>query len=211
MKKIYLFAISNLFTPVAFADAGTSGISDAADGVVTYMPYVRALCYVIAAIIAVVGALAVYYTMQTNPQNTAKRVTMTVGGALTFVCLSLALPQFFGIDGSVSGNSGSSTGSGTSGTGDGFLASDQGGISQSGIITDIPSIRDRTGNWITFPQGTNMAIANQLISIYEHFGSGIEGTYGRTLDYIQREYWSGNMDYNTFNQMMSAAGNLPHN
>ena len=49
MKKIYLFAISNLFTPVAFADAGTSGISDAADGVVTYMPYVRALCYVIAA------------------------------------------------------------------------------------------------------------------------------------------------------------------
>ena len=184
MKKIYLFAISNLFTPVAFADAGTSGISDAADGVVTYMPYVRALCYVIAAIIAVVGALAVYYTMQTNPQNTAKRMTMTVGGALTFVCLSLALPQFFGIDGS---------------------------ISQSGIITDIPSIRDRTGNWITFPQGTNMAIANQLINIYEHFGAGAEGTYGRTLDYIQREYWSGNMDYNTFNQMMSAAGNLPHN
>ena len=181
MKKIYLFAISNLFTPVAFADAGTSGISDAADGVVTYMPYVRALCYVIAAIIAVVGALAVYYTMQTNPQNTAKRMTMTVGGALTFVCLSLALPQFFGIDGSMSGNGGSSTGSGTSGTGDGFLASDQGGISQSGIITDIPSIRDRTGNWITFPQGTNMAIANQLINIYEHFGAGAEGTYGRTL------------------------------
>ena len=167
MKKIYLFAISNLFTPVAFADAGTSGISDAADGVVTYMPYVRALCYVIAAIIAVVGALAVYYTMQTNPQNTAKRMTMTVGGALTFVCLSLALPQFFGIDGSMSGNGGSSTGSGT--------------------------------------------IANQLINIYEHFGAGAEGTYGRTLDYIQREYWSGNMDYNTFNQMMSAAGNLPHN
>ena len=91
----------------------------------------------------------------------------------------------------MSGNGGSSTGSGTSGTGDGFLASDQGGISQSGIITDIPSIRDRTGNWITFPQGTNMAIANQLINIYEHFGAGAEGTYGRTLDYIQREYWSG--------------------
>ena len=100
MKKIYLFAISNLFTPVAFADAGTSGISDAADGVVTYMPYVRALCYVIAAIIAVVGALAVYYTMQTNPQNTAKRMTMTVlfafpllcpsSSALTAVCLEMA-------------------------------------------------------------------------------------------------------------------------
>jgi hypothetical protein len=175
------------------------------------MPYVRALCYVIAAIIAVVGAMVVYYTMQTNPQNTAKRMTMTVGSALTFVCLSIALPQFFGIDGSTSGNGGSSTSSGTSGSGDGFLASDQGGISQSGIITDIPSIRDRTSNWITFPQGTNMAIANQLINIYEHFGAGSEGTYGRALDYIHREYRSGNMDYNTFNQMMSAAGNLPHN
>ena len=140
MDSVSFFTLSMdnpLSTPVAFADAGTSGISDAADGVVTYMPYVRALCYVIAAIIAVVGALAVYYTMQTNPQNTAKRMTMTVGGALTFVCLSLALPQFFGIDGSMSGNGGSSTGSGTSGTGDGFLASDQGGISQSGIITEL--------------------------------------------------------------------------
>jgi hypothetical protein len=211
MKKTCLFAIINLFTTVAFADNGTTGISNAADGVVTYMPYVRALCYVIAAIIAVIGAMAVYYTMQTNPQNTAKRMTMTVGGALTFVCLSLALPQFFGIDGSTSGSGGSSTSSGTSSTGDGFLASDKGGISQSGIITDIPSIRDRGGNWITFPQGTNMAIANQLINIYVHLGSGSEGTYGRTLDYIHREYQSGNMDYNTFNQMMSAAGNLPHN
>ena len=54
MKKIFLFAISILTTTVAFADTGTSGISDAADGVVTYMPYVRGLCYVIAAIIAVV-------------------------------------------------------------------------------------------------------------------------------------------------------------
>ena len=211
MKKTFLLFALTTFTTAAFADSGTTGINDAADGVVTYMPYVRALCYAIAAIIAVVGAIPVYLTMQTNPQNTTKRISMTVGSALTFVCLSLALPQFFGIDGSMSGNGGSSTGSGTSGTGDGFLASDQGGISQSGIITDIPSIRDRTGNWITFPQGTNMAIANQLINIYEHFGAGAEGTYGRTLDYIQREYWSGNMDYNTFNQMMSAAGNLPHN
>ena len=108
MKKICLLSIICLTTSVAFADTGVSGIGDAADGVVTYMPYVRALCYVIAAVIAVVGAFAVYYSMHTNPQNTAKRIFMTAGGALTFVSLSLALPQFFGIDGSVSGG-GSST------------------------------------------------------------------------------------------------------
>ena len=90
MKKIFVLSVLTTITSVAFADTGTSGINDAADGVVTYMPYVRALCYAIAAIIAVVGAVAVYYTMQTNPQNTAKRISMTVGSALTFVCLSLA-------------------------------------------------------------------------------------------------------------------------
>ena len=101
MKKTFLLFALTTFTTAAFADSVTTGISDAADGVVTYMPYVRALCYAVAAIIAVVGAVAVYYTMQTNPQNTAKRISMTVGSALTFVCLSLALPQFFGVDGSV--------------------------------------------------------------------------------------------------------------
>ena len=74
MKKIVLFAITVLTTTVASAETGTSGISDAADGVVTYMPYVRALCYVIAAIIAIVGAVAVYYSMQTSPQNTTKGI-----------------------------------------------------------------------------------------------------------------------------------------
>ena len=126
MKKIFVLSVLTTITSVAFADTGTAGINDAADGVVTYMPYVRALCYAIAAIIAVVGAVAVYYTMQTNPQNTTKRISMTVGSALTFVCLSLALPQFFGVDGSVSGGStstgtGSST-SGISGSSNGFLA-----------------------------------------------------------------------------------------
>lgn len=89
MKKICLLSIICLTTSVAFADTGVSGIGDAADGVVTYMPYVRALCYVIAAVIAVVGAFAVYYSMHTNPQNTARRIFMTAGGALTFVSLSL--------------------------------------------------------------------------------------------------------------------------
>ena len=63
MKKTFLLFALTTFTTAAFADSGTTGINDAADGVVTYMPYVRALCYAIAAIIAVVGAIAVYLTM----------------------------------------------------------------------------------------------------------------------------------------------------
>ena len=213
MKKIFLFAISILTTAVAFADTGTSGISDAADGVVTYMPYVRGLCYVIAAIIAVVGAVVVYYTMQTNPQNTGKRIALTGGSALTFVCLSLALPQFFGVDGNVSGG-GSSTSTGTSTTGtsgssDGFLASDQGGISQSGVITVVPSLADR--NWVHFPNGTKMETANYLLDIYDKNGGGSTGSYGRTLEYINKMYLSGEITYGTYNTLMGMSGNLPHN
>ena len=204
MKKTFLLFALTTFTTAAFADSVTTGISDAADGVVTYMPYVRALCYAVAAIIAVVGAVAVYYTMQTNPQNTAKRISMTVGSALTFVCLSLALPQFFGVDGSVS--DGSSSGSGSS---NGFLASDKGGISQSGIITTVPTLADR--NWVHFPNGTKMEIARYLVDIYGNMGGGSQGSYGRTLDYINKLYWSQEINTDTYNALMSASGNLPHN
>ena len=212
MKKIFLFSITVLTTTVASAETGAPGISDVADGVVSYMPYVRALCYVIAAIIAVVGAVAVYYTMQTSPQNTSKRIFMTAGSAFTFVCLSLALPQFFGIDGNMSGGGIGSAGSGTSGTsgtGTGFLASDQGGISRSGIITEIPSYADE--RWVHFPSGTRMETANFLLDIYDKNGAGAPGSYGNTLNYIHQLYHNREIDYGTFNVLMSLSGNLPHN
>lgn len=212
MKKIILFAVSILTTSAAFADTGISGISDAAEATAVYMPYVRALCYVIAAIIGVVGALAIYHAMHTNPQSVTKRMTMTVGGALTFVCLSLALPQFFGIDSSTAGIGHGHSSPDTGGTGsgsNGFLSSDKGGISQSGIITEIPSFAD--GRWVHFPSGTKMETANYLLDIYDKNGGGTPGSYGNTLDYIHHLYWSGEINYGTFNVLMNMSRNLPHN
>ena len=207
MKKIVLFAITVLTTTVASAETGAPGISDAADGVVSYMPYVRALCYVIAAIIAIVGAVAVYYSMQTSPQNTTKRIAMTAGGALTFVCLSLALPQFFGIDDSVSGGSSSNrtssigtrqyTSNGTS-----FLVSDEGGISQTGIQVSIPELND--GAWITIPtqfSGTSsQGYVNTFIDYYSRTGGNME-TMSReiTKDYQNaREWYASGKTYSDF-------------
>ena len=130
MKRTSLLFALTTFTTAAFSASGTTGISDAADGVVTNMPYMRSLCYAVTAIIAVVGTVAVY----------SRRISKTVGGVLTFVCFSLALSQFFCVDGNVSGCSSSGTSScssGASGLINGFLASDQGGISQSGIINSV--------------------------------------------------------------------------
>ena len=63
----------------SFADSGLSGLSDAADGVGSYLPYVQGVCYAIAAVIAVAGAMSIYLSMQTNPNQIRKRMMMTVG------------------------------------------------------------------------------------------------------------------------------------
>ena len=192
MKKICLLSIICLTTSVAFADTGVSGISDATDGVVTYMPYVRALCYVIAAVIAVVGAFAVYYSMHTNPQNTAKRIFMTAGGALTFVSLSLALPQFFCIDGSVSGG-GSSTSKGTTqftSNGTSFLVSDEGGISKSGIQV-IPT---------EFSGESSKGYVNTFIDYYSRTGGNMDDMSRQlTRDYQNaRDWYASGKTYSDF-------------
>ena len=206
-KRLFSIIFAMPMALSSFADSGLSGLSDAADGVGSYLPYVQGVCYVIAAVIAVAGAMSIYLSMQTNPNQ----MMMAVGSCMCFVLMATALPQFFGVDGSGSstgGNNSSSTGSGTS---DGFLASDQGGISQTGINTEIPSFHDKTGNWITFPPETNMTVANHLMDIYDHFGSGREGSYGRTLAYIHNAYRQGQIDHDMFEQLMRISGNLPHN
>lgn len=209
-KRLFSILCAMPMAASSFADSGLSGLSDAADGVGSYLPYVQGVCYVIAAVIAVAGAMSIYLSMQTNPNQIRKRMVMTVGSCMCFVCMATALPQFFGGDGnSTSGGSNTTTSGG--GSSDGFLASDKGGISQSGINTEIPSFNDRSGNWITFPPGTNMTVANHLMDIYDHFGSGQTGSYGRTLAYINYAYRQGQIDHDMYEQLMRISGNLPHN
>jgi len=205
-KRLFSIIFAMPMAVSSFADSGLSGLSDAADGVGSYLPYVQGVCYVIAAVIAVAGAMSIYLSMQTNPNQIRKRMMMTVGSCMCFVLMATALPQFFGVDGS-----GSSTGGRTTAIYSEKLGSDQGGISQTGINTEIPSFHDKTGNWITFPPETNMTVANHLMDIYDHFGSGREGSYGRTLAYIHNAYRQGQIDHDMFEQLMRISGNLPHN
>lgn len=209
-KRLFSIIFVMSMAVSSFADSGLSGLSDAADGVGSYLPYVQGVCYVIASIIAVAGAMSIYLSMQTNPNQISKRMVMTVGSCMCFVCMATALPQFFGVDGN-SSSGGSCTTTSGGGSSDGFLASNKGGISQTGINTEIPSFHDKTGNWITFPPETNMTVANHLMDIYDHFGSGQTGSYGRTLDYIHNEYHQGQIDKEMYDLLMQMSGNLPHN
>ena len=90
MKKIKMFA-KNLFKPTrlkmaalmllcgtaaAFAQnaagdytAGTNALSTVTEEIAKYIPYVVKLCYAIAGVVAVVGAISVYIAMNNEEQD----------------------------------------------------------------------------------------------------------------------------------------------
>jgi hypothetical protein len=195
MKKLFMITATHALAIPGFAQTGSEALLGASDGIYSYVPFIQGLCYVIAALIAIVGAASLYMAMQTSPQQVSRRIVTSVGSCLCFVCMAISLPQFFGYESYSVGNGSDIAMNGAGGSSNGFLSTDRGGISQSGIITTIPPLSDRTGNWITFPPGSNMDIANSLMDIYNHMGSGVTGTYGRTLEYINIEFRRGNKDY----------------
>ena len=119
MKKIKKFA-KNLFsanrmkmlammllcgTAVTFAQnaagdytAGTNALSTVTEEIAKYVPYVVKLCYAIAGVVAVVGAISVYIAMNNEEQDVKKKIIMMVVGACIFlVAAAQALPLFFGL------------------------------------------------------------------------------------------------------------------
>lgn len=61
------------------------------------LPYVVKLCYAIAGIVAVVGAISVYIKMNNEEQDVKKSIMMIVGACIFLVAAAQALPLFFGV------------------------------------------------------------------------------------------------------------------
>ena len=53
-------------------DAGTSALEEVASELVKYVPYVVNLCYALAGIVAIVGAISVYIAMNNEEQDVKK-------------------------------------------------------------------------------------------------------------------------------------------
>lgn len=147
--SIVIFAFIAALPAVA-QQTGIDAISSSADGVSTYMPVVRMLCFSLAGVIAIVGAYTTYYAFHQG-QDVQKRVIMTVGSAMTFFTMAIFLPKFFGYDdngfdttGLIAQNGG---GVGDSGTGTSSMAGDTPGVPGSGIKTDIPDPSDPSTNY----------------------------------------------------------------
>lgn len=77
--------------------AGTDALSSVTEEIAKYVPYVVKLCYAIAGVVAVVGAISVYIAMNNEEQDVKKKIMMVVGACIFLVAAAQALPLFFGI------------------------------------------------------------------------------------------------------------------
>ena len=59
--------------------AGTAALTQVSEEIAKYVPIVVKLCYAIAGVVAVVGAISVYIAMNNEEQDVKKKIMMVVG------------------------------------------------------------------------------------------------------------------------------------
>ena len=94
LKPVGIFAQSLANTGY---EAGTSAMEEVATQIAAYVPYVVNLCYALAGVVAIVGAISVYIAMNTEEQDVKKKIMMVVGACIFLIAAANALPLFFGI------------------------------------------------------------------------------------------------------------------
>ena len=77
--------------------AGTKALTTATEEIAKYVPIVVKLCYAIAGVVAVVGAISVYIAMNNEENDIKKKIMMTVGACIFLIAAAQALPLFFGV------------------------------------------------------------------------------------------------------------------
>ena len=78
-------------------DSGTAALTTVTEKIAAYVPFVQKLCYAIAGVVAVVGAISVYVKMNNEEQDVKKSIMMLVGACIFLIAAAQALPLFFGV------------------------------------------------------------------------------------------------------------------
>ncbi len=84
--------------------AGTNALGTVTSEIAKYVPVAVKLCYAIAGVVAVVGAVSVYIKMNNEEQDVKKSIMMLVGACIFLIAAAQALPLFFGVGESGSGD-----------------------------------------------------------------------------------------------------------
>ncbi len=103
--RLQMFMMMMMVGTVAFAQntagdysAGTTALGTVTTEIAKYVPVVVKLCYAIAGVVAVVGAISVYIKMNNEEQDVKKSIMMIVGACIFLIAAAQALPLFFGIN-----------------------------------------------------------------------------------------------------------------
>lgn len=78
-------------------EAGTTALTTVATEITKYVPVVVKLCYAIAGVVAIVGAISVYVSMNNDEQDVKKKIMMVVGACIFLIAAAQCLPMVFGI------------------------------------------------------------------------------------------------------------------
>ena len=73
--------------------AGTDALATVTEEIAKYVPIVVKLCYAIAGVVAVVGAISVYIKMNNEEQDVKKSIMMIVGACIFLVVTKHSLSQ----------------------------------------------------------------------------------------------------------------------
>ncbi len=100
MMVAMLFMVTLTFAQNAAGDytAGTTALGTVTTEIAKYVPVAVKLCYAIAGVVAVVGAISVYIKMNNEEQDVKKSIMMLVGACIFLIAAAQALPLFFGIE-----------------------------------------------------------------------------------------------------------------
>ena len=93
-------ALLLVFTISTFAqntEAGIKAITTSTDSLKKYVPVVTNLCYALAGIVAIIGAISVYIKMNNEEQDVKKSIMMIVGACIFLIAAAQSLPLFFGL------------------------------------------------------------------------------------------------------------------
>lgn len=85
-------------------EAGTTALGTVTTEIAKYVPVAVKLCYAIAGVVAVVGAISVYIKMNNEEQDVKKSIMMIVGACIFLIAAAQALPLFFGVGNTTAGN-----------------------------------------------------------------------------------------------------------
>lgn len=97
MMLLFVSVTSVVMAQTAAGAAGSKAFTAVTTDLTSYVPLIRNLCYALAGIVAIGGAISVYIAMNNEENDVKKKIMMVVGACIFLIAAATYLPQFFGL------------------------------------------------------------------------------------------------------------------